>query len=676
MKYNKSTKLEDICKIDIEIGDFKQVDFYPQVKFKHWDNECNFSLRFTSDIKESSYNQSNDEIIWEGSNNILVRMYEKINLPISNEEGFEFEFELPNKPKSNIFEMTIQTKGLEFLYQPELTQDEIDRGDIRPDNVVGSYAVYHDSKTDNEYKTGKAFHIYRPEAIDKDGNKTWCELDIDVDNEILTITVPQKFLDDAVYPVIVDPTFGYTTVGATQTDMAIGHMVNYFVSAPASVSVDSISVYGMGLYESSGTRLKGIIWGGGSLPAAIITNGITPQFLATRDVAAWYTGTYSTKPSVTASTNYRVGIIQGGSTFKAYYDSGSAPENNNINYGTNNYDSPPSWPNVSNTNAGRYSVYATYSTSPEPSGSIGSFDCWWSSQFKESYHILSVSGSLVAIANSKNDNKPFRLLSRSGTSLSGDFVIETSVYRKAGATPFHIQGISIFATSADVNNFGELFDGFNDKTSGCVVRMGVFYDDSVIRGSWNDYGLTALTSDFDFPSDIIGLRLERRDGSISAFYKDGSSSWQIAPNLNQPYGYVNYSDNVYVVVEGNGYESFDYFRIAAESGLPNNWVTSSVSSTSSFTVTSGSPATVVASATSNIIGSTIYLSAENVSAWQDTFNYNDYSATNSSYYKLNLTDSVFTNFIRENNTYFSACEPTINNCTFNNTIAQISANFS
>jgi len=84
--------------------------------------------------------------------------------------------------------------------------------------VVGSYAVYHSTKRNNivggmEYQTGKAFHIYRPHAVDADGVKVWCELDI-TEGE-LTVTVPEDFLNKASYPVVVDPTFGYSSVGAS-----------------------------------------------------------------------------------------------------------------------------------------------------------------------------------------------------------------------------------------------------------------------------------------------------------------------------------------------------------------------------------------------------------------------------------------------------------------------------
>src|SRR3990167_10044130 len=132
--------------------------------------------------------------------------------PINN-ENFEIEIILKDRPDINTFDFTIDgADNLDFFYQPPLTQKEIDEGASRPDNVIGSYAVYHKTKANHRvgsinYATGKAFHIYRPKATDANGAEVWAELNYP--NGTLTVTVPQKFLDDAVYPVRVDPTFGY-----------------------------------------------------------------------------------------------------------------------------------------------------------------------------------------------------------------------------------------------------------------------------------------------------------------------------------------------------------------------------------------------------------------------------------------------------------------------------------
>lgn len=202
--------------IAVEIGDSKQPDFKPQFKVSRWNNEVNFSMR--AEEHPEAVIDIEGEVVKYKAPSYEVHQYEK---PEAGEDGgFEFEWVLPSKPESNTLIATIQTKGLDFFYQPTLTGEEIESGALRPDNVVGSYAVYHRLNKNNHYKTGKAFHIYRPEAIDANGNKTWCELYIDIDTEVLTVTIPEKFLESAAYPVVVDPTFGYTSVGASTTTVA------------------------------------------------------------------------------------------------------------------------------------------------------------------------------------------------------------------------------------------------------------------------------------------------------------------------------------------------------------------------------------------------------------------------------------------------------------------------
>ena len=197
--------------IKIEIGDSKQADFKPQFKVMRWGNDANFSMR-AEEHPEATVEIDKGMVKYK-TPSYEVHQYEK---PEAGEDGgFEFEWILPARPESNVLRATIETKNLDFFYQPALTQEEIDRGASRPENVIGSYAVYHKKHKNNHFKTGKAFHIYRPEAIDAVGNRTWCEISINERSKELEVTVPEKFLETAVYPVVVDPTFGYTSIGGS-----------------------------------------------------------------------------------------------------------------------------------------------------------------------------------------------------------------------------------------------------------------------------------------------------------------------------------------------------------------------------------------------------------------------------------------------------------------------------
>ena len=208
----RNTLIRDVAdrpadRISVEIGDSKQDEFIPQAKIIRWDNETNFSIR--RDNGARSFVERDGKIVAESRDENVV-IYELEPDEQNEDGGLEIEIELPRQPKTSVFEFTLQTKGLNFYYQPELTKEEIADGASQPENVIGSYAVYHATKRDNRvggkhYKTGKAFHIYRPKAIDADGAETYCDIHIQVQGEsgTMTKTVPQEFLNKAKYPVII-----------------------------------------------------------------------------------------------------------------------------------------------------------------------------------------------------------------------------------------------------------------------------------------------------------------------------------------------------------------------------------------------------------------------------------------------------------------------------------------
>ena len=127
---------------------------------------------------------------------------------------------LKSNPAIPVVQYPIESENLEFHYQAPLWQEAgLERpnatcnathcGDsIRPIDVVGSYAVYHRTGINNEYGTGKAFHIYRPYAVDANGDRTWAVLRVNETEGWIRIFVPRRWLDNAAYPVRVDPTFG------------------------------------------------------------------------------------------------------------------------------------------------------------------------------------------------------------------------------------------------------------------------------------------------------------------------------------------------------------------------------------------------------------------------------------------------------------------------------------
>lgn len=340
--------------IEIEIGDTKQVDFYPQIKSKHWTNESNFSLRLKEDIVGATYSDKYGVVEW-AKGDIKARFYNK-DEGFEN-GGFEFEVEFATKPISNVVEFTIESKGLIFHKQNLLTDKELEViGKQRTDAEIESYAVFHDSKKDNKYKTGKAFHIFRPDIIDKDKNKVWCNMDIVGDT--LKITIPQNFLDTAKYPIILDPTFGYTSIGGSTTGTITSNsaLLCQFTTSGAGTGTDLnwyINALGsqnmqMSLYTKSGSNPDVLQSSSGS--TAISTG------------AGWKSNAMT--PSISASTVYYLG---GWVSFQAvyYYDSGTTAQTFVKDGISANY---PTWENPSTTTSSftfdfEFSVYLNYTAS-------------------------------------------------------------------------------------------------------------------------------------------------------------------------------------------------------------------------------------------------------------------------------------------------------------------------
>jgi len=278
--YRFKTKSEDY----VYIGDPELPEFRPVLKLNRWGGECFLKLRFGDrQIKEKSCRLEENKVKWETKDfsfhfyplkpkTVVIKHPQtgEVLVPVQNElGGLELEIILKKKPIINQVSFNIESQGLKFYYQPPLHPEHstwIDtNGDgianrLCPQNVVGSYAVYHATKTNlhrgkkdaEKYKAGKAFHIYRPLATDSAGNQTWCNLHISETKGKLTITIPQEFLDKAFYPVNIDPTFGYTTLGLQYDTLNLGSSEDAFITGqcdtcPETGVAESITV---GLFQT------------------------------------------------------------------------------------------------------------------------------------------------------------------------------------------------------------------------------------------------------------------------------------------------------------------------------------------------------------------------------------------------------------------------------------------
>jgi len=349
-----SEKVDRFEKVDISSlpeGGINKIEFLknePKVVFSKWNGEVQLGMKYAK-IQAVGARSLNNRIEYK---DIKEEMHA---YPLEKGEGmedggFEIEIVLKDKPDTNTFDFTIDgAEQLDFSYQPFLANLDLDgstwgdngRGGIarRLANVNGSYAVYHKTKASHQigsinYATGKAFHIYRPKAFDANGKEEWAELSYV--NGMLSVTVPQSFLDSAAYPVRVDPTFGNTSIGGTSSGAYIG--ANEFVALVATspsdaggAVLDSISYYG---YHSSSGNLKAVIT---NSSGTILTNGVG-GIVAVNTTHQWRTATYTTKPTLAASTGYWLGGVATAVETQFYYD---ATGTQNQPYDdSNNYTTP------------------------------------------------------------------------------------------------------------------------------------------------------------------------------------------------------------------------------------------------------------------------------------------------------------------------------------------------
>lgn len=285
------------------------------------------------------------------------------------EGGFKIDILLNEKPDTNIFCYLIEgAENYDFFYQAVLTEEEIKQETERPDDIVGSYAVYHKSLKNDQYKTGKVMHIPRPQVwglSDKEKTKEWAELSYN-DGE-LCVTVEKEYLDNSEYPVRVDPTFGYTGSGGSSDSNATRMEGSEFPSGSAG-EVTQLSAYQFcdGVFGDSFTKAA-ILNASGTL----LSGGATQQKLQAS--AAWTSYTFTSNPVIADANYILVWLNDGGCVAGAFYfDTGTTGQGlEDLN--SNNFNNPHSPTNVVR-NDRRYSIYATYTSGSSPAQDVIFFD--------------------------------------------------------------------------------------------------------------------------------------------------------------------------------------------------------------------------------------------------------------------------------------------------------------
>jgi RHS repeat-associated protein len=353
----------------------------PAVYLKKWNDEVSLGVAYENVNATGNVEFDSHQVKWEEDTK-EVHAYPLLAQEGMENGGFEVELYFKEKPDTNIFNFAVSgTENLDFFYQPPLTKEPFEQGIVsctetqcfdaenqvvieRPENVVGSYAVYHKTKKDYRlgeinYGTGKAFHIYRPKAIDANGKEVWGELHYSDGN--LSVTIPQEFLDTAAYPIRVDPTFGYTTVGASSSSSSSSSIVGTRATLSEEGEITSISAY-LSSSWGSGENVKGGLFSASGSTGTYLSEE-TEQIAGPKTSGAWYTFNFN-DPAVLNSGDYFISMWSSASvTWRA--DSGFSGQCFDTSGQTY-----PTWPtSITCTSTYIKSTYATYNIPNDPPSS-------------------------------------------------------------------------------------------------------------------------------------------------------------------------------------------------------------------------------------------------------------------------------------------------------------------
>lgn len=268
--------------------------FQPSFSFSGWGGEVRFRIHLMTGY-DSLKTATRENLTYKGRHRLKLSTSKVIHDIRMEDWGTIWDMVLLSKPDRNVFRYKFQSKGLTFTYQDTLTDEEALTG-YRPDSVIGSYAIYHSTRSNNSiqwlasdrdsivsgeyYGTGKFGHLYRPRAWDSNGDTVWCWINIDTTLGRMRLVIPQAFLNRAVYPVTVDPDVGYTTKGGTEdgqnANRAHGHRATTVYTAEAGKEITSITAW---------TKLSGA--GSETMELAVYREKINGSFfeLTTRETS-------------------------------------------------------------------------------------------------------------------------------------------------------------------------------------------------------------------------------------------------------------------------------------------------------------------------------------------------------------------------------------------------------
>ena len=342
---------------EVIIGGKNPLVFEPHIEFTKWAKECSLTLKLSPDLisnttptldKELTIGDSKTGFYFAPQDDVF-----KFGLILNEKPDDKYLVTIDGK---EYYQWTFQLEGWEefdFFKIPEL--DNI--GERIPEEIAGSYNVFHKDKRHNQYKTGFFGIIYKAKFID--ANNKFVYGITEIKNGIFTETCPLEFLSDpkTVYPVKSNSTFGNAGGNYDKITLnANGCCVAKFTLTEAGV-VSKLTAFAKDNGNADG--IKGVIFDDDGISAAPLTIlGVTDALDIEPDFAAqWNDLTFGTPVSLPAG-DYWLGVISGAVSHGFYY---SAQTGGIYDTSTdNNYASVGNWNATAASGVYKFDIYATY----------------------------------------------------------------------------------------------------------------------------------------------------------------------------------------------------------------------------------------------------------------------------------------------------------------------------
>lgn len=351
---------------EVIVGDENSRAFRPHIRLKKWGDESWLGLGLETTVN-LQHQFDGDKIRWMDHQTQMEAVFYEHTASDAEHGAFEFEIILYKRPTSSVLPLTCDFSGLDLFYQPPLSSEEVARGNIRPENVVGSYAAYHSSKSPlhgipghaDKYRTCKAFHLYRPEAIDASGNRRWLDFIYDPERKTMSILLNPAWFHSATYPVTIDPTVGYTSLGASDNNDGAFLIATNYAAASAGDANPGTAYFGghagsatpvtvmMAAYADGSANPNGVAKVSGN---AAITVQLTAAFYS---AAITWTG-------ITAANYWLSWNGVSGPNSHSMYDTGSTAY---YRARTHSNDMPDPWGTNGGSYAAKTSLYVDYTAS-------------------------------------------------------------------------------------------------------------------------------------------------------------------------------------------------------------------------------------------------------------------------------------------------------------------------